>query len=331
MNVLVTGSEGSLGQMIIPTLQKAGYLVVGVDNLQRHGPIRRDRAYRFIAGDLTDPLVVRNILVAGDFQIAFHLAALVYGVVGFHEKPADIFADNILATLNLLKLGTGKIGKFVYLSSSMVYERCAELPHREIDVDQSVVMSTAYGFSKYVGERAVKSFHDQHGLTYLIWRPFNIITPFEAPEKTGYSHVFADLVRKIVDERQMPLHIIGDGEQVRCFTSIFDVAYAIAQFSFSTKSDNETFNVANPEPVSIKELAIAIVRIGKEMRLLPEDYFLSLRSQPAYEDDVRRRIPDISKLRETFGWEPRSKIEELLRTYMEFRYGRPNTTRCSRL
>src|SRR3989338_2736722 len=133
MKIMVTGSEGSLAQMIIPSLLKAGHEVYGYDNFSRHGHIERTRSYIFKAADLGDTQAVKDIFSGQKFGACFHLAALVYGVVGFHKKPADIIADNNLMTINLLKLGHSGIAKFIYLSSSMVYERCKTLPHKEED------------------------------------------------------------------------------------------------------------------------------------------------------------------------------------------------------
>jgi UDP-glucose 4-epimerase len=320
MRLLVTGSEGSLGQMVISRLRARGHDVVGIDNQGRYGVVHRPRDYTFIQGDLRDPRDVARLFAEGAFHATFHLAALVYGVVGFHAKPADIIVDNCLAAMNLLHTAGTKVGKLVYLSSSMVYERSSRVPHSEPDADDSAVMSTSYGLSKYVGERLVKAFHEQHGLTYVIWRPFNIITPFEAPEETGFSHVFTDFVRKIVGERLHPVPVLGDGHQVRCFTSIFDVAPAIADFSLDPRSDNETFNIGNPEPVTIRELAGRIVTIAVRMGLLPTDYQLEFRSEPTFVDDVRTRIPDVAKLQRVFGWSPGVLLDQSLETYIRHRY-----------
>ncbi len=317
MKILITGSEGSLAQMVIPEFQKAGHEIVGADNFARYGDTTRERNYEFMRTDLTDTQSVKDLAQKYNFDAIFHAAALVYGVVGFHQKPADIIVDNNLMTMNLLKYTSGNIGRFIYLSSSMVYERCTTVPHKEEDADLSVVMSTSYGLSKYIGERVVKSFHEQYGTEYVIWRPFNIITPFESPEEEGVSHVFSDMIRKIIIEQQNPLRIIGDGEQVRCFTNIFDVAEVIAKYSLHEKAANQSFNVANHEPVTIKQLVELIVQIGKEKRCLPDDYKLQYEHLPAFPDDVRRRIPDTSRMEKTFDWRAKTRVRDSLMQCIE--------------
>ncbi len=320
MKILVTGSEGSLAQMVVPHLLGEGHEIVGVDNFVRYGTIERDRKYVFMKGDLCDTSFVKKVFSEYGFGAVFHFAALVYGVIGFHKKPADIIADNNLATINLLKFGHEKIKKFIYLSSSMVYERCKSLPHREDDTKDTTVMSTSYGLSKYIGERVVQSFHEQYGINYVIWRPFNIITPFETPEEEGFSHVFSDMVEKILVHKQNPVMILGDGEQIRCFTNIYDVAEAIAKFSLDERAENEIFNIGNPEPITVKELAGKIVNIAKKYKLLPVDYRLNFTYEPIYADDVKKRIPDVSKIKRVFNWEAKIKVDESLLEYIKHKF-----------
>jgi nucleoside-diphosphate-sugar epimerase len=320
MKILITGSEGSLAQIVRPYLLKDGHELVGVDNFARYGHIERERDYEFITGDLGDTAVVKGIYSKYKVDTVFHFAALIYGVVGFHKRPADIIADNNLMTINLLKFGHESIKRFIYLSSSMVYERSMKWPHNEEDTDDVTVMSTSYGLSKYIGERVTQSYNEQYGVEHVIWRPFNIITPFEAPEEEGFSHVFVDMIEKILVKKQNPLNIFGDGQQIRCFTNIYDVADALARFSLDEKATNQIFNIGNPEPVTIKELAAKIVGIGRKYGLLPEDYTLTFNHQPIYADDVKKRIPDVDKIKKVFGWEAKVKVDESLEKYIKHKF-----------
>src|SRR5947209_11023419 len=129
-----------------------------------------------------------------------------------------------------------------------------------------LVPSTDYGLSKLMGERLSQGFASQYGLAYTIWRPFNIIGLHERADgqDPGVSHVFADFIQRIVRERQNPMLVLGSGEQVRCFTWIGDVADAIAGWSFSDEARNEDFNLGNPEPLTMLELAQRLYRIYHE-------------------------------------------------------------------
>jgi UDP-glucose 4-epimerase len=320
MKLLVTGSEGSLAQMVIPRLLAEEHSIVGVDNFARYGQIKRDRPYEFYTGDLCDTATVKHLYSKYCFDCVFHFAALVYGVVGFHKKPADIVADNNLITINLLKYGHDRLKRFIYLSSSMVYETSQHYPHMEEETDTLPVMRTAYGLSKYIGERVVQSFQQQFGVTYVIWRPFNIITPFENPEEEGFSHVFADMIEKILVRKLNPVPVLGDGEQIRCFTNIYDVADAIVLYSLRNEIDNEIVNIGNPEPTTVKELATKIVKLGKKWGLLETGYKLRFEHQPVYADDVKKRIPDVSKIKKLFGWEAKIGVEHSLEQCVRYRF-----------
>ena len=311
MKVLVTGSEGSLMQEVIPLLMTKGHTVTGIDNFVRYGEIERMRAYEFIRGDLTDPdfvdKVVRNV------DAVIQAAALIYGVGGFNKYPADILSKDISLHQNIMHamLRNG-IKKMVYISSSMVYERCMTHPSKEEHVDESLIPSTDYGLSKLVGERITRAFHRQYGIGYTIWRPFNIITPHEVGENDlGLSHVFADYIKNIVKEQRTEIPIIGDGEQVRCFTWIGDVARGIADFSFDEQAANETFNLGNPEPITMKQLASIIYDQARAKHLINSNgNGLRFKTEKSFPDDVRIRIPDVSKAKEKLGWEPTLKAAE---------------------
>ncbi len=298
-------------QEVIPRLMANGHTIIGIDNFARYGEIDRERDYEFIRGDLTDPEFVDTVV--RDVDAVMQAAALIYGVGGFNKYPADILSKDINLHQNIMHamLRNG-IKKMVYISSSMVYERCEKQPSKEEDVDESLIPSTDYGLSKLVGERITRAFHRQYGIGYTIWRPFNIITPHEVGENDlGLSHVFADYIKNIVKEQRSEIPIIGDGEQIRCFTWIGDVARGIADYSFDERAANETFNLGNPEPITMKQLAAIIHDGAREKGLVNSNgNGLSFRTEKSFPDDVRIRIPDVNKAKEVLGWEPTLKVAE---------------------
>ncbi len=318
MKVMVTGSEGSLMQQVIPLLLEQGLDVVGVDNFSRYGVIERQRDYEFVQGDLTDSNFVHG-LMKGIYGVV-QGAAQIYGVGGFHRYPADILSRDTMLHQNVLwAMQKCRVEKIAYISSSMVYERCSTHPSSEEMAMESLVPSTDYGLSKLVGERLVRAFHRQYGMKYVIWRPFNIITPYEEGEETqGMSHVFADFIQNIVRLRKNPLPIIGSGEQVRCFTWIGDVAAAIAAYSFNKKTDCEDFNLGCQEPITMKELALLIFETAQKMSLLSHDEReLSFETVAQYTDDVMMRVPAVAKAERLLGWKARIKVRESVRYCLE--------------
>jgi UDP-glucose 4-epimerase len=311
MKILVTGSEGSLMHAVIPKLLAQGHEVIGVDNFFRYGRIERQRDYDLIEGDLCDVDFVKS-LFDRKFEAIIQGAARIFGVAGFHAYPADILGRDVMLHQNILWEAREKgLERIVYISSSMVYERCETVPSHEDEVDDMRVPLTDYGLSKLVGERLSRAFQKQYGIDYTIWRPFNIITPFEKAEREiGFSHVFADFIERLIVRKENPLKVIGDGQQVRCFTWIDDVARAIAEFSFDERTKNESFNLGNPERMSMVELAWMIFRIGKKHGVIREEEELVFAHLPTFKDDVRVRVPDVEKAERVLGWKAQVKTEE---------------------
>lgn len=304
MRILIAGSEGSLMQWVIRHMLEAGHDIRGVDNFSRYGAVERRRDYDFRQGDLCDAAFAAE--VCEDVDAVIQSAAQIYGVRGFHKRSADILSKDTQLHINLLQTAVdASIERFVYISSSMVYERSQAMPSHEDLVRDMQAPLTDYGLSKLMGERLCQAFGRDYGIPYTIWRPFNIITPYEAADdEPGVSHVFADFISKIVARRQNPMDIFGDGEQVRCFTWIDDVATAIAQFSLHPATAGRAINLGNPEPVTMKELARRIFAKAQQRGLIEPNSALKFNYQPIYEDDVRRRIPDVTLAAELLGWRP---------------------------
>lgn len=260
MNILITGSEGSLMQAVIPKLIAQGHTIVGVDNLYRHGveSASANTTYPFVKCDLTDRAETFK-LFDQKFDAVFLAAAKIYGVGGFNHYCGDIIADDTAIQGNIFSAcAKFNVPHVVYVSSSMVYETCVQdlaHPVTEDLVADCTLPKTDYGLTKLFGERMCHAFNKQYGINYTIWRPFNIITPHESAMATqGFSHVFADFIKELRTGTN-PLPILGSGEQVRCFTWIDDIATVIANYSFDNRAINQDFNICNVEPITMKGLA----------------------------------------------------------------------------
>lgn len=309
MRILVTGSEGSLMQAVIPGLLKNGHEVIGVDY---NTPEPRTE-YKLIAIDLRNYPMVLNLFRTYDFDVVIQGAAQIYGVAGFNKQPADILSGDIAVHSNIMNAAvlTTK-PRIVYISSSMVYEQCTRSwAVKENEPEKYPAPKTGYGLSKYVGERLTRAYQEQYGIKYTIWRPFNIITPYELKKKElGFSHVFVDFMHNIIKEKKNPLPIIGNGEQVRCFTWIYDVSQAIIDYSFDDKSINQSFNLGNQEPVTMKELARLIYEKVNDREGIINPPELKFDTTEVYDLDVFYRVPDVSKMIEFYNWEAKQKLHE---------------------
>jgi UDP-glucose 4-epimerase len=315
MKVLVTGSEGVVAQQVIPILLKAGYTVTGVDNLSKHNVVKNKGEYTFINGDLTNSVFTES-LFKNTYDYVLHFAAIIYGVLWYNKHPADVLSKNIAMISNITNHHQS-IGKLVYISSSMVYERSDKMPNSEDDTGNCGIMTSSYGLSKYVCERYVTHYHEQYGLDYVIWRPFNIFDIEETVYKeVGMGHVFSDFFKKIVIDKQTPMPILGDGEQTRSFIDIRDAAYAIATFSFFDKATNNTYNLGTDTAISIKELASLIAEEAKSLSMLSNNYELSFEYVEVHQHDVKKRAPDMTKLISHFSWEPKITVKESINRYL---------------
>jgi len=319
MNILVTGSEGSLMQFVIPLLVKKEYNVIGIDikeSLENSNTCN----YKFYQRDCRNIEELKDVFSITHFDFVIHAAATIYGIVGFHKFGADIISNDIISTINLLRCSVDSsfgynVNKFIFISSSMVYE---QVPKDCNNIDLFPAPKTYYGLSKYTNEKLCRAYYSQYHLPYIIWRPFNIITPYEkAGDIQGFSHVFADFIQQIVIDRKEAIDIIGDGKQVRCFTWIEEIAEAISNLSFG--SEQGEFNLGNVEPITMIELAKLIHRIAKYLRLIPNEQSLRFKHLPALINDVRYRVPDMNLTKETFNWQAKCKIKDsIMKCLMEY-------------
>lgn len=301
MKILITGSEGSLMQALIPKLISAGHSIVGIDNLYRYG-IKSPSAgvdYEFHEQDL---LVAEKVIeLVKDVDVVVHAAAKLYGVLGLLNYRADILGDEVTVARNVLNACVkNNVQHIVYMSSSMVYDACIQdvnVPLVEDMPFKSSYPNTDYGLGKLVTERLCEAYRQQYGISYTIWRPFNIVSPHEVPmTEQGFSHVLPDFINNIVKRKLNPLPIIGDGNQIRCFTWIDDVVDIMAKCSFDSKAKNQIFNVCNVEPTTMREAANLIYKSAFDT-----DKELEFITTKDYQHDVKVRIPSIAKLENLFG------------------------------
>lgn len=325
--ILVTGANGKLGSQICEDLKKLDYYVIATDSSYHGHDNGVENCDMFVQGNLTDQNFVK-VLMGFQTDAIIHCAACVLGVSGFHELGYLNLNDDITMTRNILEFLQVNT-KLIFTSSSMVYETCEVHPVKEEYIDNCIVPSTDYGLSKYVNERLIKSFGRNCEINdtfygewkYTIWRPFNIINPKEVAydDVQGYSHVFADFIQKIIIKKDHIVPIIGDGEQVRCFTWHEDVSKFICDNIFNEKTDNETFNVGSTDAMTMKELANHIRDIGIHLNILPKDFpELHFSTTMSYPDDVKKRIPDISKVESVLGWKTNVSIVKMLTECINF-------------
>ncbi|HEY1456505.1 MAG TPA: NAD(P)-dependent oxidoreductase [Candidatus Dormibacteraeota bacterium] len=324
MKVLVTGAAGFICGYLVAELLNAGHEIVGVDNFSKYGPVRRtfdtNPRYRLVEGDAKDARLLTELAMGCDHLVAG--AAMIGGISYFHEFAYDLLAENeriCAATFDaaVAAFREGHLRKITVLSSSMVYESATAFPTPEGAQLTSPPPKSTYGFQKLATEFFARGAHEQHGLPFTILRPFNCVGVGERRAlrdhdvmsgnvKLAMSHVVPDLVQKVL-KGQDPLHILGDGGQVRHYTYGGDLAHGIRLAMESPRALNEDFNLSTARSTTVRELAETIWT-----KIHGAERPFRLVSDPPYEHDVKMRVPDVSKARELLGFEASTSLEEML-------------------
>jgi len=301
--VLVTGGAGTIGAAVVRRLLRDPEHEVRVSD-QRQAPQWMREGCEVHTADLRDHAQAREAM-DGCAQV-IHLAAIVGGIANFHKLPHTLTAvNNALYDAIIQAALAHGVERFVYVSSSMVFERATQYPTTEEHVWETPMPRSAYGFSKMAGEVWCRAAHDEHGLPYTICRPFNAYGPGEMPDdEPGIAHAVPDLIRKALSG-QHPLQIFGSGEQTRTLTHIDDIADGVVAAMSSPAGLHEDFNISASEELTVAEIA----RIIWEACDRDPDTF-ELEHLPTFTVDVQRRWPDVSKARRMLGWEARIGVHE---------------------
>jgi UDP-glucose 4-epimerase len=321
--VLVSGSAGFIGGYVVEELLERGYEVVGLDNFSKYGKVTKSYddhpSYTLVEGDARDVDLMTKLLSDCDHFIAG--AALIGGISYFHAYAYDLLATNerIMASQCDAAIAAhrdGRLKKVTYLSSSMVFESTQQWPSVEGDERRVPPPLSSYGFQKLAVEYFAKAAWDQYKLPYTIVRPFNCVGIGEGRAlgdvevasgnvKLAMSHVVPDIVQKIV-KGQDPLHILGQGEQVRHYTYGGDLAKGIVTCMESDAAVNEDFNISTVESTTVTELAALI------WRKIKGDAPLTFVHDEAFEYDVQKRVPSVDKAKQVLGLECTTTLDDML-------------------
>ncbi len=324
--VLVTGSAGFIGGYVVEELLSRGYEVLGIDNFSKYGHVTKSYdehpSYRLVEGDCRDTALLTELVADCDHFIAG--AARIGGISYFHMYAYDLLADNerimaasFDAALKGWANGSGKLRKITVLSSSMVFESTDHWPSAEGDERKIPPPLSSYGFQKLACEYWAHAAKDQYGLPFTIVRPFNCVGVGERRAigeheilsgnvKLALSHVVPDLVQKIL-RGQDPLHLLGDGSQVRHYTYGGDLAKGIVACMEHDAALNEDFNISTAESSTVLALAETIWR-----RIHGHDRPFAYVCDEAFEHDVQKRVPNVDKAKNLLGFEATTTLDQML-------------------
>ncbi|MFA6956229.1 MAG: NAD(P)-dependent oxidoreductase [Thermoanaerobaculia bacterium] len=324
MKILVTGSAGFIAGYLVEDLLEAGHEVIGIDNYSKYGRVEKSYQshprYRFVEGDAKDAAFLSGLAAECDIFVAG--AAKIGGISYFHEYAYDLIAENeriVAASFDaaIAAHKTGRLQRIVVISSSMVFENATIFPTPEGHERKCPPPSSTYGFQKLACEYFAQGAWEQYRLPYTICRPFNCVGTGERRAlgdkdipsgniSLAMSHVVPDLVQKVV-KGQDPLHILGDGGQVRCYTYGGDLARGIVTAMFHPKAVNNDFNLSTPLSTNVLELAELVwKKVHGDAK--PFRYV----SDPPFPYDVQMRVPNTDKARDVLGFEASTSMSEML-------------------
>jgi UDP-glucose 4-epimerase len=307
---LITGGAGFIGSHLAEQLLDRGQEVTIIDNLstgqfENIAHLEKRLGFHFAIEDIRNATVMDRLV--SECDVIYHLAAAV-GVFSIVSSPIDTIEINVGGTEVVLRTAKRYRKKVLIASTSEVYGKNEKVPFSEDD-DRTLGATTksrwSYAASKELDEFLSLAYYKAADLPVVIFRLFNTVG---ARQRGHYGMVLPRFVQWAL--KGEPIQVYGDGKQQRCFGNVHDVVQAIIGLAESTNTVGEVFNIGSGQEISICDLAEQVRRqtgSASDIVMIPYDQ--------AYEagfEDMRRRIPDISKIRQFIGWQPTTPLNETI-------------------
>jgi UDP-glucose 4-epimerase len=317
VRVLITGGAGFIGSHLAEALLAAGHRVTIMDDLstgrfENIAHLVGQPAFHFAIDSITNDMVLDRL--TSECDMVFHLAAAV-GVELIVRQPVHTIQTNVMGTEAVLRTAARYRARVLIASTSEVYGKGSRVPFSEEDdvlLGPTKKNRWAYAASKMVDEFLGLAYYHEKNLPVTIMRFFNTV----GPRQTGrYGMVVPRLVGQTLAGQ--PLTVYGDGQQSRCFCDVADVVRAALALAERSDTVGEVFNVGGTEEITILNLARLILQVltpqspptadDPRIRFVPyADAYA-----PGFED-MRRRVPDTSKLYALTGWTPAVPLAETI-------------------
>jgi nucleoside-diphosphate-sugar epimerase len=315
VRALITGGAGFVGSHLAERLLGEGHEVLVIDNLSTGSidnisHLKANTGFSYVVDSVTNEPLLAEMVDRSD--VVFHLAAAV-GVKLIVEQPVHTLETNVHGTEVVLKHANKKKKLVFIASTSEVYGKSTAVPFREsadLVLGPTVKHRWAYACSKLIDEFLALAYWKEKKLPVVIVRLFNTV----GPRQTGqYGMVLPTFVRQALADQ--PITVFGDGTQSRSFTHVGDVVDALVRLAREPKAIGEVFNIGNTGEVTIRDLAERVKTLTcskSAIEYVPYDI--------AYEagfEDMPRRVPDITKIQSLIGFEPKTGLDEIIRTVVE--------------
>src|SRR5213594_772499 len=314
---LITGGAGFIGSNLAEALLAREQRVVVLDDLstgslQNILHLMRRPGFEFILGSIMDEQTVDKAVAPCD--VVYHLGAAV-GVRRVFEQPARTIETNVKGTQHVLEACLRHGRKTLIASTSEVYGKDVHNGTGRFREDDDITIGPSirwcYATSKALDEFLARAYYADKGLPVVIARFFNTVGPRQSP---AYGMVMPRFVEQALLDR--PITVYGDGSQVRTFTWVGDAVEAVIRLMKSRAAEGDVFNVGSEESLTVCDLAKRVRRMtGSSSEIVFVPYELAY--GPGFED-IKYRVPDITKLRKLTGYRPTLAIDEILERVIEY-------------
>ena len=314
MKYLITGGAGFIGSHLTEKLIARGDQVIVFDNLSTGSANNLSRIkdkIKFEQGNILDKVVIEKLVADSDYVV--HLAAAL-GVLNIVNKPLESLKTNLQGSEFVLEAADKYKKPVLIASTSEIYGKNDKVPLNEEDdrvIGHPLKSRWSYSEAKAVDESLAYFYHLESKLPVRIVRFFNTVGPRQVGH---YGMVVPRFVSAAL--KNEPLSVYGSGDQIRCFCHVDDAVRALLLVMDSEKAVGQVFNVGNNRQITIMELAKKVIELTGSTSSIEKIAYEN--AYPEGFEDMQRRVPDISKIKQVLGWTPEINLDQIIKDIAAF-------------
>ena len=314
MKYLITGGAGFIGSHLTEALVNRGDQAVILDNFFTSSMDNLKQVkekINLVEGNILDQKLVAKLVSESDYIV--HLAAAL-GVFNIVNKPLESLKTNLQGSEIVLEAADKYKRPVLIASTSEVYGKNDKVPLNEEDdriIGHPLKSRWSYSEAKAVDESLAYFYYLENKLPIRIVRFFNTVGPRQVG---NYGMVVPRFVSAAL--KNQPLQVYGHGDQIRCFCHVDDAVRALLLVMDSDKAVGNVFNIGNNQQISILEIAKKVIEITKSKSEIVKIPYSE--AYPEGFEDMQRRVPDISKIKDALGWTPKFGLDQIIKDIAAF-------------